>query len=698
MPDRSTAGICAMGSEGVNWVGLAPFTATGHVFQNMGDGTYFHSGQLAVRQAVAAGVNITFKILFNDAVAMTGGQKMETAHLTVPQVTRQVADEGVRRIAVVTDDLERYNGVHDLAEGTTLHHRRDLDAVQRELRETAGVSVLVYDQTCAAEKRRRRKRGEYPDPPKRAFINEAVCEACGDCSKKSNCLSVVPVETALGLKRQIDQSSCNKDFSCVEGFCPSFVTVEGGKLRRAAGVAPERLAPLVAALPEPELPELRRTFNLLVTGVGGTGVLTVGAILGMAAHLEGRPASVLDFTGLAQKGGAVLAHVRIAQPGGQVHQGRVEPGEADALLACDPVVAAGGEALATVARGRTRVVANAEPLPTADSVRDPRHRLDALLLIDRLRGAAGADAVDAVDAHRLALAAVGDAIGANLLLLGYAWQQGLVPLSLRAIERAVELNGVAVEANRTAFTWGRLAAAMPERLADLLGRPEDKHPRDLEGLIAHRRALLAAYQDAAYADRYEAVVREVERAERHLLGDGPLPLAEAVARNLAKLMAYKDEYEVARLYTDGTFLGRLRETFEGDVKLSFHMAPPLLARPRPGSDEPAKLKLGPWLLPAMRLLARGKRLRGTPFDPFGRTEERRTERRLRDEYAATVLDLADRLTPENHGLALRLAELPDTVRGFGPVKLRSVEAYERERAALLHELEDPHHPLPVAAE
>ena len=366
MPDRSTAGICAMGSEGVNWVGLAPFTATGHVFQNMGDGTYFHSGQLAVRQAVAAGVNITFKILFNDAVAMTGGQKMETAHLTVPQVTRQVVDEGVRRIAVVTDDLERYNGVHDLAEGTTLHHRRDLDAVQRELRETAGVSVLVYDQTCAAEKRRRRKRGEYPDPPKRAFINEAVCEACGDCSKKSNCLSVVPVETALGLKRQIDQSSCNKDFSCVEGFCPSFVTVEGGKLRRAAGVAPERLAPLVAALPEPELPELRRTFNLLVTGVGGTGVLTVGAILGMAAHLEGRPASVLDFTGLAQKGGAVLAHVRIAQPGGQVHQGRVEPGEADALLACDPVVAAGGEALATVARGRTRVVANAEPLPTAD--------------------------------------------------------------------------------------------------------------------------------------------------------------------------------------------------------------------------------------------------------------------------------------------------------------------------------------------
>jgi indolepyruvate ferredoxin oxidoreductase len=700
MPERNTAGITPMGAEGANWVGLAPFTATPHAFQNLGDGTYFHSGHLAIRQAVAAGVNITYKVLFNDAVAMTGGQKMETGRQTVPQITRQVREEGVSRIAVVTDDPARYEGVTDLAPGTTVHHRSELDTVQRELREVPGVTVIVYDQTCAAEKRRRRKKGEFPDPARRVVINEAVCEACGDCSKKSNCLSVVPVETELGLKRQIDQSSCNKDYSCVEGFCPSFVSVEGGRLRRAVGVDPARIAPLLAALPEPALPEVRGTYDLLVTGVGGTGVLTVGALLGMAAHLEGRAASVLDFTGLAQKGGAVLSHVRVAAPGAEVHQGRVEPGEAEAVLACDAVVAAGADALATVRKGHTRIVANAEVAPTADSVRDPRFRLEPASLLGRLRRAAGADRVDAVDAHGLALAAVGDAIGANLLLLGYAWQRGLVPVGLDALHRAIELNGVAVEANKTAFAWGRLAAAEPARLDELLGRAPEA-PRTLEDLIAHRRGLLTAYQDEAYARRYEELVRRVEAAERRLLPGqgGSLPLTEAVARNLFKLMAYKDEYEVARLYTDGAFAERLRETFEGDVKLRFHMAPPLLARRCKGSDEPAKVELGgAWMLPAMRVLARLKGLRGTRLDPFGWTAERRTERRLRDGYAAMVEGLLPRLRPENHAAAVELAGLPDLVRGFGHVKEGNARAYEERRDALLRRLDSPETPLPIAAE
>ncbi|MEK0084804.1 indolepyruvate ferredoxin oxidoreductase family protein [Benzoatithermus flavus] len=696
MPGRNTAGVTQMGGEGATWVGLAPFTDTPHAFQNLGDGTFFHSGQLAIRQAVAAGVSMTYKILFNDAVAMTGGQKMETKGLTVPQISRQVFDEGVRRIAVVTDEPEKYRGITGLAEGTTIHHRRELDAVQRELREYKGVSVLLYDQTCAAEKRRRRKRNEYPDPPKRAFINELVCEACGDCSKKSNCLSVVPLQTEFGTKRAIDQSSCNKDFSCIEGFCPSFVTVEGGRLRRPAGLAGSEVEAALAALPLPTLPAIRDTYEILVTGVGGTGVLTLGALLGMAAHLEGRNATVLDFTGLAQKGGAVLAHVRLAAPGTGLNQGRIEPGEADAVLACDLVVAVGSEALGTMRQGTTRVVANEHVLPTADLIRDPRARIDAGLLLRRLAQAVGQNRVESLDAHDLALAVTGDAIGANLLLMGYAWQKGLLPVSLEAITRAIELNGVAVEANRRAFAFGRLAAHDPDLVARLTGRVPRPEP-DLETLVERRRAFLASYQNEAYAADYAAFVRRVAEAERALGASDRLPLAEAVARNLFKLMAYKDEYEVARLYTEGTFQRRIAETFEGDVRLRFHLAPPLLARRDPVTGEPRKSTFGPWMLRAMAVLARGKALRGTVLDPFGWTEERRLERRLRDEYRATIASLLPGLAPENHGVAVRIASLPDLVRGFGHVKRQSVERYESERAALLAEWHAPA-PLPLAAE
>ncbi len=678
--DRETIGITHMGGEGANWVGLAPFVETPHIFQNLGDGTYFHSGLLAIRQAVAAKLRITYKILYNDAVAMTGGQRLDGG-LTVPQITRQLRDEGVERIVVVTDEPGKYPRDAGFAPRVDIRHRRDLLAVEKELREYPGVSALVYDQTCAAEKRRRRKRGSLPDPARRAFINELVCEACGDCSKLSNCLSIVPVETPLGIKRQIDQSSCNKDFSCVEGFCPSFVTVEGGVLRERAGLSGPEIEQRLAALPRPEPPVVDEGFNLLVTGVGGTGVLTVGAILGMAAHLEGRPVSVLDFTGLAQKGGAVLSHVRI---GGEtpLHQGRIEPGGVDALIACDLVVAVSPDALATLRRGKSRVVANAHALPTAEVVRDPRYRIDTGRLLERLRRAAGEDRVTAIDAHRLALAVTGDAIGANLLLTGYAFQKGLVPLSLAAIERAIELNGVAVEANRRAFLWGRLAAADPDFVAGLLA-PEERVPRSFESLLARRRAFLVDYQDEAYAASYEALVRTVAARERALFGDHRTALAEAVAEGLFRLMAVKDEYEVARLHTDGTFQRKLRETFAGRYRLRFHLAPPLLAWLEDGNGRPRKFAFGPWILPLMRLLARMRRLRGSRLDPFGWTAERRLDRQLCAEYRRMIEDLLEDLDHHNYDTAVKLAALPELVRGFGHVRRANIARYRRERRALL---------------
>ncbi len=694
--DRETIGITHMGGEGANWTGLAPFVETPHIFQNLGDGTYFHSGLLAIRQAVAAKLRITYKILYNDAVAMTGGQHVD-GQLTVPQITRQLHAEGVKRIVVVTDEPGKYPRDAGFAPDVEIRHRRELLAVEEELREYPGVSALVYDQTCAAEKRRRRKRGTFPDPARRAFINELVCEACGDCSKKSNCLSIVPVETPLGTKRQIDQSSCNKDFSCVEGFCPSFVTVEGGGLKKRAGLSGPEIEQRLAALPQPDLPAIGEGFDLLVTGVGGTGVLTVGALLGMAAHLEGRPVSVLDFTGLAQKGGAVLSHVRI---GGKapLRQARIEPGGADALIACDLVVAVSPDALATLRRGKSRVVANAHSLPTADIIRDPDYRIDTGRLLARLRRAAGEDRVGAIDAHRLALAVTGDAIGANVLLTGYAFQRGLVPLSLAAIERAIELNGVAVEANRRAFAWGRLAAADPDFVAGLLA-PEEGPPRSFEALLAHRRAFLVAYQDEAYAASYEALVRRVAAHERALFGEGRAMLAEAVAEGLFRMMAVKDEYEVARLHTDGAFQRKLRETFEGRYRLRFHLAPPLLAWLKDAEGRPRKLAFGAWILPLMRLLARMKRLRGTSFDPFGWTAERRLERRLREEYRAMIEQILEGLDHHNHATAVKLAALPGMLRGFGHVRRANIARYQQERRVLLEEfVRTPPGSWPVAAE
>ena len=681
--DRSTARYTHMGGEGASWIGESKFSKRKHVFQNIGDGTYFHSGLLSIRAAIAADVNVTFKILYNDAVAMTGGQSVDGA-LTVPAVTRQMQAEGARRVVVVTDEPEKFGARSGLAPGTMVHHRRELDAVQRSLRDIAGVTVLVYDQTCAAEKRRRRKRGKLPDPPRRAFINPAVCEGCGDCGVKSNCVAVVPLETEFGRKRAIDQSACNKDFSCVEGFCPSFVTVHGGTLRR--GVAVSRDAAALPVLPEPPLPELDRPYEIIVTGVGGTGVITIGALLGMAAHLESKGCSVLDQTGLAQKGGAVVSHVRIAARPEDITTTRIANGAANLVLGCDVVVTAGADTRATMQSGRTAVVVNTQETMTGDFTRDADLVFPADALMRGIERAAGARQVDRVDATRIATALTGDAIATNMFMLGYAWQNGRIPLSRAAIERAIEINGVAVKANLGAFDWGRRTAADREgverRAVPGIAVAPPRERETLESLIERRWAFLVEYQDAAYAARYRTFVERVREAERSR-AKGMRGFAEAVARGYFKLLAYKDEYEVARLHASPEFRRRLEATFEGDFTLEFHLAPPLFARRDPATGEPRKSRYGPWMMRAFAVLARFKGLRGTMLDPFGYTEERRTERRLIERYEEVVSSLLGDLDHANHAVAIEIASLPERIRGFGHVKARSIEEAEGREAELL---------------
>ena len=670
IPERRTSFITQMGGEGATWIGQAPFTSESHVFQNLGDGTYFHSGLLAIRAAGAAGVNITYKILFNDAVAMTGGQPHD-GPLSVPLITRQVAAEGATRIVVVTDEPEKYVGVEGLAPGTSVRHRDDLDQVQRELREIKGLSVMVYDQTCAAEKRRRRKRGLYPDPPKRVFINDLVCEGCGDCSAKSNCISVKPLETDLGRKRQIDQSDCNKDFSCLKGFCPSFVTVYGGKPKRKAAAAAG--SELLAGLPDPVIPELSTPYNVLITGIGGTGVITVGALLGMASHLEGKGISVLDFTGLAQKNGGVASHVRIGPDQASLDSVRIGAGATDLLLACDLVVAA--SSLTRLDPARTVAVVNSRVAPTAAFVRDTM--VDLSTAIDRkaVRARVAPDS-DFIDATGLATALMGDSIASNLFMLGFAWQRGLIPLSHAALDRAIALNGVGVEGNRRSFAWGRLAAydlRAVEQVAHVEDTPTGLGEGGLAGLIARRSADLVAYQDARYAERYRTLVGIAQRAET-AVADAPGPFTEAVARYFYKLMAYKDEYEVARLYTDGRFAAKIAEAFEGDFRLEFNLAPPLFATRDPATGELRKRPYGRWMMGAFRVLAAMRRLRGTALDPFGYQAERRIERALIDDYQRQIERLAASLTTDSIAAAISLAELPDRIRGYGHVKDRSIAA------------------------
>uniref|UniRef100_A4XWB5 Pyruvate ferredoxin/flavodoxin oxidoreductase n=1 Tax=Ectopseudomonas mendocina (strain ymp) TaxID=399739 RepID=A4XWB5_ECTM1 len=674
--DRNTDTFTQMGGEGATWIGQAPFTDTPHVFQNLGDGTYFHSGQLALRASVAAGVNITYKILYNDAVAMTGGQPID-GELRIDQLSQQVYAEGVKRIALVSDEPDKYPTRATFAPIVTFHHRRELDAVQRELREFKGVSVILYDQTCATEKRRRRKRGKLVDPAKRVFINPAVCEGCGDCSVKSNCLSVLPLETELGRKREIDQNACNKDFSCLEGFCPSFVTVHGGSLRKPEAVG---LGALFIALPEPRQPALERPWNILLPGVGGSGVTTVGALLGMAAHIEGKGCTVLDQAGLAQKFGPVVTHIRIAAKQDDIYAVRIAAGETDLLLGCDLVVAASEEALAKLNDKIAHALVNSHEAATAEFTRNPDAQVPGAAMREAIVEAVGAAKTQFVDATRLATRLLGDSIATNLFMLGYAYQKGLVPVSAEAINKAIELNGVAVQLNQQAFLWGRRAAHDLAAVEKLAAPKVVEAPRcqSLEEIVEDRAQRLSAYQNAAYAARYRELVERVRQADT----DAEQRLSKAVARYYFKLLAYKDEYEVARLYSDAAFRKQLEAQFEGDYQLQFHLAPSWLSKPDPVTGQPRKRAFGPWMLKAFAVLARFKFLRGTVLDPFGHSAERKLERELIEEYEATVAYLLAELDAGNYRTAVALAEIPEQIRGYGHVKEAAL-AKAREQAAQL---------------
>jgi indolepyruvate ferredoxin oxidoreductase len=676
--DRSTDGYTHMGGEGANWIGEAPFSSRDHVFQNIGDGTYNHSGYLALRAASAAGVNITYKILYNDAVAMTGGQRND-GNLTVDGIARQVAAEGVKRIAVVSDEPDKYPSGTEWPGQTTFHHRSALDAVQREMREVKGLSVLIYDQTCAAEKRRRRKRGLFPDPDKRVVINALVCEGCGDCGTASNCVSVQPLETEFGRKRVIDQSSCNKDFSCVNGFCPSFVTVHGGKLKKGAPVAGDGLADI----PEPEIAPLTATHELLVTGVGGTGVVTVGAVLGMAAHLHGYGVGIIDMAGLAQKGGAVTTHMKIAPRPEDINAIRVAAERADTVLACDIVVAGSQKALAAIRPGASQVFVNTHEFYPGDFTRDADFTLPSRQLAEAIGERAGAGKAYFIEAQRLASALMGDGIATNMFMVGYAWQHGGLPLSRDAIHEAIALNGVAPEMNIAAFEWGRRAAhdLASVELATGARQSPDLPGDDLETLVSRRVDFLTAYQDTAYAERYRAKVEMIADAECRL-APGQTGLGEQVAKSLFKLMAVKDEFEVARLYTDGSFEKQLAETFEGWDRLEFHMAPPLIAR-RDDKGHLKKQRFGPWMMRAFKLLAAMKGLRGSWLDPFSRTVERQWERQLLADYEDLLGTICGNLSADNHAIAVQLAAYPDKIRGFGHVRQAQAGPALAERDRLL---------------
>ncbi len=689
MPDRPTHMSMQMGGEGMNWIGMSPFAKRNHVFQNLGDGTYFHSGLLAIRATIAAKANITYKILFNDAVALTGGQPID-GQLSVSQLTYQLWAEGVTKIVIVADDPKKYPADTEFAPDVTIRPRDEMELVQRELQEIAGTTILIYDQVCAAEKRRRRKRGLFPDPPKRVFINESVCEGCGDCGVVSNCVSIQPKDTELGRKRQIDQSSCNKDYSCVNGFCPSFVTVHGGDVVKPGGGKLREFE--IPALPEPKQAALDGTYNILVTGIGGTGVVTVGAILGMAAHIEGKGCSIMDMTGLSQKNGAVLSHVRIADRPDAIFAAAIGPEESDLLLACDLLVAGGKDAFSSIRRKHTAAVLNANILAPAAFVRQPDLDLKSNLLLKRIREAARDNAAHEIDATRIATAALGDSIATNLFMVGFACQKGLLPVSPASIEQAVNLNGVSVNMNLRAFRLGRWAAEDSDAVIQTVLPPANRQPQrfceSLEDIIAHRSAILTGYQNAAYAKRYRDLVRTVADAERKAI-PGCDDLAKAVARYFFKLMAYKDEYEVARLYADPAFAHNLKAQFNGKFKIQFHLAPPLFARRDPVTGHLRKQKFGSWLMPFFRVLAKLRGLRGTPFDVFGHTAERKTERRLIETYEATLRDLLPKLQPSNHALFVQLASIPEQIRGFGHVKDAHLAKALAAEAEILAKLQVP---------
>lgn len=660
---RNTVGYAQMGGEGVPHVVASKFNGGKHIFQNLGEGTWYHSGSLAVRQAVAEGANITFKVLYNDAVAMTGGQPVDgpVSVLGIAQASRA---EGVQRIALVSDDIGKFDRA-EYPSGITFHPREDMDAVQRELREVKGVSVLIYEQTCATEKRRRRKRGKMEDPKKFAVINPLVCEGCGDCSVESNCLSVEPVETPLGRKRRVNLSNCNKDFSCLNGFCPSFVTIEGVERRKKSGADLDMPA-LLADLPQPAMRSLATPFDLLVTGVGGTGVVTVGALITMAAHIEGRGSSVLDFTGFAQKFGTVLSYIRLGETPEAVHQVRIDQGAAHAVIGCDMVVSSAPKASVHYRPG-TEVILNRAEMPTGDLVL----KRDAALKVDRreqmIRNAVGADNVAGFDANKAAEALLGDAVFANVMMLGAAWQKGLVPVSEAALKQAIELNGVAIEKNARAFDLGRVMAVDATRVL-----PQEPEVDDsLEAVIALRVDFLKDYQDEAYALRFANAIAAFRAS---LPAEHEEALTREAAKTLFRLMAIKDEYEVARLHSQTGFDAMLKAEFEDGYKKVYHMAPPLLSRQKDARGRPVKRAFGPWMSPVLSRLAGLKTLRGSKLDLFGYTAERRMERALRDWFLDGLEAITGKVTADTLEDTRRFLTLPQEFRGYGPVKEASVKA------------------------
>ncbi len=683
--DRKAETITQMGGEGVNWVGQAPFTETPHVFQNIGDGTYFHSGLLAIRQTISAGVNITYKILYNDAVAMTGGQHVDGS-LTIEQLIYQLKGEGVNRIALVSDNPDPYKELHSGIRGLTVHHRDQLISVEKELRELSGTTVLIYEQTCAAEKRRRRKHGVMEDLNKRVFINAAVCEGCGDCSTQSNCLSVLPIETELGRKRQIDQSACNKDYSCLKGFCPSFVTVVGGHLKKKSMVA--EVAGFADLLDPPIADIEEQPWNIVVTGVGGTGVLTVASLVAMAAHLEGKGCATMNQTGLAQKFGSVISHIRVGKKQSAINAVRIPAGDADLLLGCDLVVAAGDEAMSKVNVERSHAIINDHETPTAEFIGDRDKVFPTGSMKTIIKEEVGDDKVSFINATDIASHLLGDSIATNLFLLGMAYQKGLLPVSAHALLRAIELNNVAIDFNQQAFLWGRRAVfnrKLTEHYADI--KPQKKSLHCFDEIVADRYQRLMDYQNKAYAQRYKDIVTRIDKLERYLLPDGDQSISNAVAKNLFKIMAYKDEYEVARLYSNGDFQRQIESTFEGDYKLQFHLAPPLFSKKDPDTGHLLKSIFPQATLSVFKWLAKCKGLRGTRFDIFSYNHERRAERDLIGQYTEILEQISKQLTPDNASIALELANLPDQVKGFGHIKLQAIETFKQEKLRLLKQLE-----------
>lgn len=679
--DRKTETYTHMGGEGITWTGIAPFTNEKHVFANLGDGTYFHSGVMAIRQAVASKANITYKLLYNDAVAMTGGQSVDGS-LSVPILSHQLKAEGVKEIWLITDEPERYNSVK-IADGITIRHRDYLEEVQKHLRDVPGCTAIIYDQTCATEKRRKRKRGTLADPDKRAFINPLVCEGCGDCSVQSNCISIEPLETEFGRKRQINQSSCNKDFSCVKGFCPSFVTIEGAALKK-------RVLPKISdeALPSPILKPLDDVYNIAITGVGGTGVLTIGAIIGMAAHIEGKAALIQDFSGLAQKGGAVLSHVRLSNSPDQVASAQIISGEADVLLAADTVVASAKETLKVLNKDRTVAILNTHLAPVSNFVFERDFDFRETAVINSINKQVRKNS-DQIDFAKISEIVCGDSIATNIMMVGFAYQKGLLPVSENALLRAIELNGIAVKANVLAFNWGRRIAANPQDAGKIIEQafPQKHVEQSLDNIVATRTEFLKAYQNDALAEKYKSLIEKVISIES-TLGDGR-ELSQSVARNYFKLLSYKDEFEVARLYTNGEFEKKIEETFEGNFKVNYHLAPPIFGGKKLPNGRPKKKQFGPWTFKLFKVLAALKALRNTPFNIFGYTKERRMERDLILEYELIINEITSTLDSKNHRFANALAQYPDEIRGFGPVKEKAIVKAQQTKEQLLTQFKKP---------